>query len=50
MPILRTAQMVSAIRAGDKIMVVKGSPGSKMKTNALERRFPGNAARDEAAA
>ena len=44
------AQAVSAIRAGDAIMV-KGSLGSKMKTivNALEKRFPGRAARDEAA-
>jgi UDP-N-acetylmuramoyl-tripeptide--D-alanyl-D-alanine ligase len=38
------AQAVSAIRAGDAIMV-KGSLGSKMKTivNALEKRFPGSA-------
>jgi UDP-N-acetylmuramoyl-tripeptide--D-alanyl-D-alanine ligase len=44
------AQAVAAIRAGDAIMV-KGSLGSKMKTivNALERRFPGKAALDEAA-
>ena len=44
------AQAVSAIRAGDAIMV-KGSLGSKMKTivNALEKRFPGKAALDEAA-
>ena len=44
------AQAVSAIRAGDAIMV-KGSLGSKMKTivNALEKRFPGNTAFDEAA-
>jgi UDP-N-acetylmuramoyl-tripeptide--D-alanyl-D-alanine ligase len=44
------AQAVSAIRAGDAIMV-KGSLGSKMKTivNALEKRFPGKTARDEAA-
>ena len=43
------AQAVSAIRAGDAIMI-KGSLGSKMKTivNALEKRFPGNAAHDEA--
>ena len=43
------AQAVSAIRAGDAIMV-KGSLGSKMKTivNALEKRFPGSA-RNEAA-
>ncbi len=44
------SQLVSAIRAGDAIMV-KGSLGSKMKTivNALEKRFPGKAAHDEAA-
>jgi UDP-N-acetylmuramoyl-tripeptide--D-alanyl-D-alanine ligase len=44
------AQAVAAIRAGDAIMV-KGSLGSKMKmiVNALERRFPGKAALDEAA-
>jgi UDP-N-acetylmuramoyl-tripeptide--D-alanyl-D-alanine ligase len=44
------AQAVSAIRAGDAVMV-KGSLGSKMKTivNALEKRFPGKAALDEAA-
>jgi UDP-N-acetylmuramoyl-tripeptide--D-alanyl-D-alanine ligase len=44
------AQAVGAIRAGDAIMV-KGSLGSKMKTivNALERRFPGKTALDEAA-
>ena len=38
------------IRAGDAIMV-KGSLGSKMKTivDALEKRFPGKAALDEAA-
>jgi UDP-N-acetylmuramoyl-tripeptide--D-alanyl-D-alanine ligase len=38
------AQAVSAIRAGDAIMV-KGSLGSKMKTivNALEKRFTGSA-------
>jgi UDP-N-acetylmuramoyl-tripeptide--D-alanyl-D-alanine ligase len=43
-------QIVAAIRAGDAIMV-KGSFGSKMKTivNALERRFPGKTALDEAA-
>ena len=43
-------QAVAAIRAGDAIMV-KGSLGSKMKTivNALEKRFPGKAAHDEAA-
>ena len=44
------AQAVAAIRAGDAIMV-KGSLGSKMKTivKALEKRFPGKAALDEAA-
>jgi UDP-N-acetylmuramoyl-tripeptide--D-alanyl-D-alanine ligase len=38
-------QAVAAIRAGDAIMI-KGSLGSKMKTivNALEKRFPGEAA------
>jgi len=43
-------QLIAAIRAGDAIMV-KGSLGSKMKTvvNALEKRFPGKTARDEAA-
>jgi UDP-N-acetylmuramoyl-tripeptide--D-alanyl-D-alanine ligase len=43
-------QVVGAIRAGDAIMI-KGSLGSKMKTivQALERRFPGKAALDEAA-
>jgi UDP-N-acetylmuramoyl-tripeptide--D-alanyl-D-alanine ligase len=44
------AQAVAAIRAGDAIMI-KGSLGSKMKTivNALEKRFPGRTALDEAA-
>jgi UDP-N-acetylmuramoyl-tripeptide--D-alanyl-D-alanine ligase len=44
------AQAVGAIRAGDAVMI-KGSLGSKMKTivNALERRFPGRTALDEAA-
>src|ERR1700754_3557703 len=44
------AQAVTAIRAGDAIMI-KGSLGSKMKTivQALEKRFPGRAALDEAA-
>jgi UDP-N-acetylmuramoyl-tripeptide--D-alanyl-D-alanine ligase len=44
------SQLVGAIRPGDAIMV-KGSLGSKMKTivNALEKRFPGKAAHDEAA-
>ena len=42
--------VTGAVRAGDAIMV-KGSLGSKMKTivNALERRFPGNAALDDIA-
>ncbi len=44
------AQAVAAIRAGDAVMI-KGSLGSKMKTivNALEKRFPGRTALDEAA-
>ncbi len=44
------AQRVSAIRAGDAIMA-KGSLGSKKKTivDALEKRFPGKTALDEAA-
>jgi UDP-N-acetylmuramoyl-tripeptide--D-alanyl-D-alanine ligase len=44
------AQIVAAIGPGDAIMI-KGSFGSKMKTivNALEKRFPGNAALGEAA-
>jgi UDP-N-acetylmuramoyl-tripeptide--D-alanyl-D-alanine ligase len=44
------AKAVAAVRAGDAIMI-KGSLGSKMKTivNALEKRFPGRAALDEAA-
>jgi UDP-N-acetylmuramoyl-tripeptide--D-alanyl-D-alanine ligase len=44
------AQLIAAIRTGDAIMV-KGSLGSKMKTivNALEKRFPGTTALDEAA-
>jgi UDP-N-acetylmuramoyl-tripeptide--D-alanyl-D-alanine ligase len=44
------AQTIAAIRAGDAVMI-KGSLGSKMKTivNALEKRFPGKAQRDEAA-
>jgi UDP-N-acetylmuramoyl-tripeptide--D-alanyl-D-alanine ligase len=44
------SEVVGAIRAGDAIMV-KGSLGSKMKTivNALEKRFPGRTALDEAA-
>jgi len=43
------AQAVVAIRAGDAIMV-KGSLGSKMKVivSALEKRFPGKAAHEEA--
>ena len=44
------AQVVAAIRASDAIMI-KGSLGSKMKTivDALEKRFPGRTALDEAA-
>ena len=44
------AQVVSAVRAGD-VLMIKGSLGSKMKTivNALENGFPGRSARDEAA-
>jgi UDP-N-acetylmuramoyl-tripeptide--D-alanyl-D-alanine ligase len=44
------AQVVGAMRAGDAIMI-KGSLGSKMKTivDALEKRFPGRTALDEAA-
>jgi UDP-N-acetylmuramoyl-tripeptide--D-alanyl-D-alanine ligase len=48
-------QTISAIRASDVIMAniaARGLPGSKMKTivNALEKRFPCEAALDEAAA
>jgi UDP-N-acetylmuramoyl-tripeptide--D-alanyl-D-alanine ligase len=44
------SQVVSGLRAGDAIMI-KGSLGSKMKVivNALEKRFPGKPALDEAA-
>ncbi|NEW91758.1 UDP-N-acetylmuramoylalanyl-D-glutamyl-2,6-diaminopimelate--D-alanyl-D-alanine ligase [Rhodopseudomonas sp. BR0M22] len=44
------SQVVAALRAGDAVMV-KGSLGSRMKTivTALEKRFPGKAARDDAA-
>lgn len=44
------SQVVAAVRASDVIMV-KGSLGSRMKVivTALEKRFPGNAAHDEAA-
>ena len=44
------SQVLAAVRAGDALMV-KGSNGSKTKTivTALERRFPGKAAFDEAA-
>lgn len=44
------SQVTAAVRAGDAIMI-KGSLGSKMKTivTALEKRFPGKAAHDEAA-
>jgi UDP-N-acetylmuramoyl-tripeptide--D-alanyl-D-alanine ligase len=43
-------QVLAALRGGDALMV-KGSNGSKMKTivNALEKRFPGRTALDEAA-
>ena len=43
------AQALASVRPGDAIMV-KGSLGSKMKliVNALERRFPGKAAHEEA--
>jgi UDP-N-acetylmuramoyl-tripeptide--D-alanyl-D-alanine ligase len=36
--------MACAIRAGDIMLIVKGSLGSRMKTivNALQKRFPGN--------
>ena len=49
MPMALTALTFCAIRTG---MVAQGSPGLTMKTiiNALEKRFPGNAAHDEAAA
>jgi UDP-N-acetylmuramoyl-tripeptide--D-alanyl-D-alanine ligase len=44
------AQVLAVVRAGDAVMI-KGSFGSKMKTivTALEKRFPGRAALDEAA-
>ena len=44
------AQVLTAVRGGDAVMI-KGSFGSKMKTivTALEKRFPGKAALDEAA-
>jgi len=44
------AQVLAAVRAGD-VLMVKGSNGSKTKiiVTALERRFPGKAAFDEAA-
>jgi UDP-N-acetylmuramoyl-tripeptide--D-alanyl-D-alanine ligase len=44
------AQVITAVRAGDALMI-KGSLGSKMKTivSALEERFPGKTALDEAA-
>jgi UDP-N-acetylmuramoyl-tripeptide--D-alanyl-D-alanine ligase len=44
------SQVLAGIRAGDAIMV-KGSKGSRMKpiVSALEKRFPGNAAHDDAA-
>ena len=51
MPMERSAGLFCAIRPGDAI-VIKGSPDSKMKVivNALEKRFPGGTAQDEAAA
>jgi UDP-N-acetylmuramoyl-tripeptide--D-alanyl-D-alanine ligase len=44
------AQVLAAIRSGD-VLMVKGSNGSKTKTivTALQKRFPGKAALDEAA-
>jgi UDP-N-acetylmuramoyl-tripeptide--D-alanyl-D-alanine ligase len=51
MPMQRAAQSgFCAIRSGDAI-VIKRSPDSKMKTivNALEKRFPGSTAQDQAA-
>ncbi|MBB1091379.1 UDP-N-acetylmuramoylalanyl-D-glutamyl-2,6-diaminopimelate--D-alanyl-D-alanine ligase [Rhodopseudomonas pseudopalustris] len=44
------SQVVAAIRAGD-VLMIKGSLGSRMKTivTALEKRFPGKTARDDAA-
>jgi UDP-N-acetylmuramoyl-tripeptide--D-alanyl-D-alanine ligase len=44
------SQVVAAIRAGDAVMV-KGSLGSRMKpiVSALQKRFPGDAARADAA-
>ncbi|MDB5503917.1 MAG: UDP-N-acetylmuramoyl-tripeptide--D-alanyl-D-alanine ligase [Tardiphaga sp.] len=49
-PTALESQVLAAIRAGDAIMV-KGSLGSRMKpiVSALEKRFPGNAALDDAA-
>ncbi|MGP9809905.1 UDP-N-acetylmuramoylalanyl-D-glutamyl-2,6-diaminopimelate--D-alanyl-D-alanine ligase [Rhodopseudomonas sp. NSM] len=44
------SQVVAAIRTGD-VLMIKGSLGSRMKTivTALEKRFPGKAALDDAA-
>jgi UDP-N-acetylmuramoyl-tripeptide--D-alanyl-D-alanine ligase len=44
------SQVLAGIRAGDAVMV-KGSLGSRMKpiVTALEKRFPGKAALDDAA-
>ena len=44
------SEVLAAIRAGDAIMV-KGSKGSRMHpiVSALQKRFPGNAAHDDAA-
>jgi UDP-N-acetylmuramoyl-tripeptide--D-alanyl-D-alanine ligase len=45
------AQAVSAIHAAGDTIMIRGSLGSKMKAivNALEKRFPGKSALDEAA-
>jgi UDP-N-acetylmuramoyl-tripeptide--D-alanyl-D-alanine ligase len=51
MPTQWTRQIIFAIRADGTTLLVKGSPGLKMKTiiNALKQRFPGETALDEAA-
>jgi hypothetical protein len=51
MPTQRAPQVIFAIRAGGTTLLVKGSPGLKMKTNinALTQRFPGETALDQAA-
>jgi UDP-N-acetylmuramoyl-tripeptide--D-alanyl-D-alanine ligase len=48
---IRSAWAVAATGAGE-VMMIKGSLGSTMKTivNALEKRFPGKTAHEEAAA